>query len=154
MRLHASGMELSLMAPGLQPALEQGEGRGSVAYGGCCGALLLIRVPSPRLEFMRSIRGSWVCLGYSQVCTCVSVPCTYGCMRSVSAPGPAYGEAFFWEVQMVPGEQNAGWCPAAPLFWELCAHLILCQPGLSPGAEKCPKSQNVPGTGKAFPTLL
>lgn len=38
--------------------------------------------------------------------------------------------------------------------WELRGHLILCQPGLSPEAEKCPKSQNVPGTGKAFPTLL
>lgn len=50
--------------------------------------------------------------------------------------------------------QASGWYPAAPPYWELCVHLILCQPGLSPGAEKCPKSQNVPGTGKAFPTLL
>uniref|UniRef100_A0A674H9V8 Interleukin 11 receptor subunit alpha n=2 Tax=Taeniopygia guttata TaxID=59729 RepID=A0A674H9V8_TAEGU len=55
------------MALGLWPALELGEGRGSIVHGACCGAPLLIRVPSPRLEFMRSIRGSWVYLGCSQM---------------------------------------------------------------------------------------
>lgn len=91
------------MAPGLWPTLEQGEGRGSIAYGGCCGAPLLIRVPSPRLEFIRSIRRSWVCLGHSQVCTRMSVPYIYGCMHPCISSRASLWGSFVLEMQMVLG---------------------------------------------------
>lgn len=90
------------MALGLWPALGQGEGRRSIEYGGCCGAPLLIRVLSPRLEFIRSIRGSWVCLGHSHICTCMSLLYLYGCVCSCVS-----SRASFW-ANFVLGDESWG----------------------------------------------
>lgn len=131
-----------------------GGGKGEHRLWGSCGALLLIRSPSLSWSSSGASEAAgcaWGIHRYVHVCL---FPTFMDACALVSAPEPACGETLFWEMQMVLGGQAAGWYPTALPYWELCVHLILCQPGLSPEAEKCPKSQNVPRTGKAFPTLL
>lgn len=85
------------MGFGLWPALEQGEGRGSIVYGGCCGALLLIRVLSPRLEFIRRI-GAGCAWGIHRYVHVHLSPTFMDVCALVSAPGPASGGTLFWEM--------------------------------------------------------
>lgn len=140
------------MALGLWPALELGEGRGSIVHGACCGAPLLIRVPSPRLEFMRSIRGSWVYLGCSQVCTCVSVPYIYGCMHScISYRASLWGNVVLGGADGPGGARLQAGTRLLCHTGTLCVHLILCQPGLSQEQKNVPNPKMFLGQEKPFP---
>lgn len=80
----------------------------------------------------------------SHVCTFICLPPKYmDAYALVSAPGPAYGGSLFWGMQRLLGGlkcRGAVWYLAAPSLWELRVHQNLCQAGLSPGAEKYPKS--------------